>query len=198
MTSTTIFYGILVSLMYIVIYACMGALVVLSYGLLSEKVCDAIFKKNSELGENVWAVCLLIVIIIVGIFVIGRGVYDGFPQIAIEEAKWEQPYNYTTHQIVNLSDNSEIEGSINGRRRYVRGYIGEETVYHYYYKCADGGFKLQKASEKNTTIYFTDGEPRAEWYSQTRSFWWHSETKYFCKIYIPEGSMTTEFEIDME
>lgn len=190
-----IFSGIIISLMFSCVYALGGILVVMLYWWLSDKMLTFIFRKNPELGENIWSALFTIVLIITIIAVLGFGIYRGFPEIAIETAKWEEPYNYTTHTIMNLADNNEIEGHIRGR--YVRGYIGETTTYHYYYPQYDGGMKLQKVNEKNATIYFTDSEPRAEWYSQTRTFWWKSETRYFCKIYIPEGTMTTEFEIDM-
>ena len=58
--------------------------------------------------------------------------------------------------------------------------------------------ELQKANAKNTIIYYTDGEPHADWYRKSRTYWWHTEYEYSCKIYIPEGTMTTEFTIDME
>ena len=198
MSFGTIVCGIILSLMFACVFIPIGAAFMVLYYWLSDKIITFIFKNNPELCENIYSILFTIVLIVTILVVLGLGVYWGFPEEAIDTAEWSEPYNYITHQIVNLSDNNEINGRISGSRHYVRGYIGEETIYHYYYQQYDGGFKLQKASEKNTAIYFTDGEPRAEWYSQTRTFWWKNETKYFCKIYIPEGSMTTEFEIDME
>lgn len=148
-------------------------------------------------AENIWSTCLTIYIALALIVCVGGGIYRGVPEMALETATWDQPVNYVTHTIINLADNNSVEGTIRGSRHYVRGYIGESTTYHYYYKQSDGGMKLQKVSDKNATIYFTEDEPRVEWYRQTRTFWWNSETRYFCKIYIPEGSMTTEINIDM-
>lgn len=197
MSASTIFWGIVVGLMFSCMFALGGILVMIFYGGLSNKIIAFCFRKNPELGKNVWNVLFTIVLIIIIIAVLGCGIYRGFPEVALEETPWEAPVNYTTHTIINLADNNSVEGTIRGSRHYVRGYIGESTTYHYYYQLSDGGMKLQKVSDKNATIYFTEDEPRVEWYRQTRTFWWKSETRYFCKIYIPEGSMTTEINIDM-
>ena len=198
MSFNIIICGIIFSLTFICAFIPFGVLFMVLYHWLSEKIITFIFKNNPKLCKNIHTILFTIVLIATILVVLCLGIYCGFPEMAIKAAEWNEPYNYTTHQIVNLSDNSEINGRINGTRYYVRGYIGEETIYHYYYQQDDGGLKLQKVSENDATIYFTDGEPRVEWYSQVRTFWRVSETKYFCKIYIPEGSMTTKFEIDME
>lgn len=142
--------------------------------------------------DDVFKVFNTIAIVIALIF----GLYGGIPTTMIDTVEWGEPECYVTHEIINLADNNEINGRFHGR--YVRGYIGEETMYHYYYERSDGGMDLQKASAKNTIIYYTDGEPHADWYRKSRTYWWHTEYEYSCKIYIPEGTMTTEFTIDME
>ena len=189
------FSGILISLMYGCMYAFPTAAVLALIGWLLDKLFTAIYGKDNDKGEELWNMIFFVCCAMAIIVLLGASFYSGLPQVFIEAAKWEEPYNYVTHEIINLADNNEIEGHIRGR--YVRGYIGETTTYHCYYKQNDGGMKLQQAGEKTTTIYYTDGEPRAEWYSQTRRFWWNEETRHFCRIYIPEGTMTTEFEIDM-
>ena len=132
--------------------------------------------------------CLLIFSICFGLIL--------HPMFEIQDVPWGNEENYLTHEIVNLKDNNELDGQFSGR--YVRGYVGEETTYHYYYKDSDGGMKLKKVEADKATIYETDGTPRVEWYRQTRSFWWQEETKYYCKIYLPEGSVEVEYVIDME
>lgn len=189
------FMGVMVGFVYSLMAAAfvmLGALLIygIIYLIVSIFVKDR-WRKNSIL-DNAFVVLFVLFIVIS----LAIGMYLGIPVGMIETAEWEPAVNYVTHDIINLADNNEIEGKFRGR--YVRGYIGETTTYHYYYETYDGGMKLQKASEKNTKIYFTDEEPRAEWYSKTRRFWYHTETEYWCKIYIPEGSMTTEFVVDME
>ena len=51
---------------------------------------------------------LLIVLIATILGILGLGVYCGFPEVALETAEWSEPYTYTTHQIVNFSDNRSI------------------------------------------------------------------------------------------
>ena len=187
--------GILIGAVYALIAAsviALGALLIYAIDRPIINLCVKNIYDREDALDNLIVFLFAATIIIALCF----GMYYGIPTTMIETAEWDEPVNYVTHTIVNLADNNEIEGRIRGR--YVRGYIGETTTYHYYYKQYDGGLKLQKAGEKNTTIYYTDTEPRAEWYRQTRRFWGQEETKYYCKIYIPEGSMTTEFEIDME
>ena len=133
---------------------------------------------------------------VVVIFSLIIGMLLGIPCAMVDTVEWSEPECYVTHEIINLADNNEINGRIHGR--YVRGYIGEKTTYHYYFKTYDGGMELQKADAKNTIIYYTDDEPHADWYRKSRTYWWNTEYEYSCKIYIPEGTMTTEFTIDME
>lgn len=187
--------GIMIGLVYAVIASLFVGLIFLPiYGLI--KLITFLTIRNGWTRENVDEKafsCIVNIVVVISIII---GIYLGIPTTMIETAEWGPYENYVTHEIVNLTDNNEIEGRVRGR--YVHGYIGEKTTYHYYFKRYDGGMELQKANEDNATIYFTDGEPRAEWYRRTRTFWYHNDTEYMCKIYIPEGSMTTEFEIDME
>lgn len=140
-----------------------------------------------------WNAALVLILVIV---VATAGVLT-YADYMFEQAPWTEE-NYVTHQIINIADNSEINGAIYGSRRYVRGYIGEDTIYHYYYKNARGGWDLQKVNEENACLFLTDGEPVAKWYRIHKEFWWNEATKYRCDIYIPEGTITTEFVIDME
>lgn len=190
--------AVICGLMYTVFYLTISAIIWLP--IVAYCICHTSDDTAMTTKDNILMTIVAIVMIIALIFSLGHGMYKGVPEMMIETAEWEEPYNYTTHQIVCLSDNNEITGSIRGGRYYVRGYIGETTTYHYYYQRYDGGYKLQKVSENNAVIYpiGADEQPRAEWYSQTRTFWGKSETKYFCKIYVPEGTIASTFEIDME
>ena len=187
-----IIVGIIVSAMFAVIWAVCTGLIFVPLAFLSEAILERITPWTSRLDEIVPKL-IIIIWIIISIFF---GLMTGIPTTMIEEVEWGEPVKYVSHEMVNLADNNEIEGKFSGR--YVRGYIGEKTTYHYYFKTYDGGMELQKASSDNTKIYFTDEKPHADWYKSERTYWWNTETQYFCKIYIPEGSMTTEFVIDMK
>ena len=186
-----IIVGIFMSAIFAAFWAVFTGLIFMPLAWLAEALFERI-TPWSRLDETVPKL-IIIIWIIISIFF---GLMTGIPTTMIEEMEWGEPVKYVSHEIVNLADNNEIEGKITGR--YVRGYIGEKTTYHYYYKTYDGGMDLQKAGADTTKIYFTDGTPRADWYKSERTYWWNTETKYSCKIYIPEGSMTTEFVIDMK
>lgn len=186
-----IILGVFVGLFYAVLSAIFTGLIFVPLSLLAEVIFEWLTPWSS-LDETVPKL-IIIIWVIISIFF---GLMIGIPTTMIEEMEWGEPVKYVSHEIVNLADNNEIEGKFSGR--YVRGYIGEKTTYHYYYKTYDGGMDLQKASADITKIYFTNDTPHADWYKSERTYWWNTETKYFCKIYIPEGSMTTEFVIDME
>lgn len=150
-------------------------------------------KKYDASREKYWIMALILILVIV----IATASILTYADYMFAKTPWTEE-NYVTHQIINIADNGEISGSISGSRRYVRGYISENTIYHYYYKNARGGWDLQKVSEKNACLFPTDGEPIAKWYRIHKKFWWNEDTEYRCDIYIPEGTITTEFVIDME
>lgn len=186
-----IIVGIIMSAVFTVLSAMFTGLIFIPLAFLSEAIFDRL-APWTRLDETIPKL-IIIIWVIISIFF---GLMIGIPTTMIEEMEWGEPVKYVSHEIINLADNNEIEGKISGR--YVHGYIGEKTTYHYYYKTYDGGMDLQKAGADTTKIYFTDGTPHADWYKSERTYWWNTETKYYCKIYIPEGSMTTEFTIDME
>lgn len=137
---------------------------------------------------------VLVLVIIIAFATAGVLTYADYQ---FEKTPWTEE-NYVTHQIINLADNNEVSGRISGSRRYMTGSVGEITVYQYYYVTARGSWDLQKAGEKTTEFFPTDGEPCAKWYRIHKKFWWNEETKYRCDIYIPENAMITDFIIDME
>jgi hypothetical protein len=186
-----IILGVIVGLVYALLVAAVLALVFMPLALLAEWIFENLMPW-SRLDETVPTFILTIWVAIS----LAVGMCAGIPTVMIDTVEWGEPECYVTHEIINLADNNEINGRIHGR--YVRGYIGEETTYHYYYERYDGGMDLQKANAKNTIIYYTDDEPHADWYRKSRTYWWNTEYEYSCKIYIPEGTMTTEFTIDME
>ena len=186
-----ILIGIFMSAIFALIAAVLTGLIFGPLALLAEAFFEWL-TPWSRLDETVPKL-IIIIWVIISIFF---GLMTGIPTTMIEEMEWGEPVKYVSHEMVNLADNNEIEGKFSGR--YVHGYIGEKTTYHYYYKTYDGGMELQKAGADTTKIYFTDVTPHADWYKSERTYWWNTETKYSCKIYIPEGTMTTEFTIDME
>lgn len=140
-----------------------------------------------------WIMAIAFVLIVA----IGTASILTYADYMFEQTPWTEE-NYVTHKIINLADNSEISGRVSGTRRTMNGYVGEIITYQYYYVTARGSWDLQKASEKITEFFPTDGQPCARWYRIHKKFWWNEETKYRCDIYIPEDAMITDFIIDME
>lgn len=123
-----------------------------------------------------------------------------FASYKCEKQSWERPENpYTTHTIIALSDGNEIDGKLRGSRYCMSGYINEKFTYVYGYKTGSGGMKIQKAGADIATVYFRDDiEPCAEWYKETKTFWWCSKTRHTCDIYVPTDSLEASITIDLE
>ena len=105
-------------------------------------------------------------------------------------------------ELVNLQDNSQIGGY--GGRCYVK--ITTSEVYCYYYRLDDGGVKLGKVRASEATIYQGDYIPCIKTieackkpYGMTvkqSKFWLFHEGEKFYEIYVPEGTVVEEFNLD--
>jgi hypothetical protein len=63
---------------------------------------------------------------------------------------------------------------------------------------SDGGIKANKVPANQTTIYEVNENYRVEWYKKSKKwFGFEDEVKYW-KIYIPKGSVTDDFTVDLE
>lgn len=109
----------------------------------------------------------------------------------------KQPWNYSepyaTEKIVCLNDTNQI----NGRFYMRRGYIGEKLYYQYMVKLG-AGYKANKVGADNTTLYYDNDNFRVEWCEKERHWLYFSETEKYQKIYIPEGSITDDYSIDLQ
>lgn len=100
--------------------------------------------------------------------------------------------------IIALKDNQNI----NGRFYLTGGYIDEE-LYYYYAIETEFGYKTEKIKADNAYIKYTDEKPHIEKYegdfiNQRRYFWgmpWYDD-RYI--IYCPDGTVTNEFNVDLE
>lgn len=109
----------------------------------------------------------------------------------------KQPWNYTEpyaiEKIVCLNDSNQINGKFYMRR----GYIGEKLYYQYMVKLGEG-YKANKVGANNTTLYYDDNNFRVQWHEKERHWLYFSETEKYQKIYIPEGSITDDYSIDLQ
>lgn len=102
---------------------------------------------------------------------------------------------YKVQNIVALGDGNMTEGRFYARR----GYIGENLYYQYMVERENGGFVAGKAKANDIVLYYTDDEFRVEWYTLHREWWiFEEERDGYAKIYIPEGSISSEFNVDLE
>ena len=114
----------------------------------------------------------------------------------------------STQKIVNLKDNRDAKGHF-----FIgTGYVGTETYYYYYYQTKSGSFKADKIRTDKCEVFYTKDTPHIDtiiqipdeeqtknwltlsWMLSIRTSF--SSDKY--KIYVPEGTITDDFSIDME
>ena len=114
----------------------------------------------------------------------------------LENQTWiikKEPYK--AQNIVALGDNNSLEGRFYARR----GYIGENLYYQYMVERENGGFVAGKVKANDAVLYYTDDDFRVEWYVLHKEWWIFGEERDgYAKIYIPEGSISSEFNVDLE
>lgn len=122
-----------------------------------------------------------------------------FVSVRCEKQSWKREDPYVTHSIIALTDGNEIEGKFRGSRYAMSGYINEKFMYVYGYKTAGGGMRIQKTGADTTVVYFRDDmKPCAKWYKETRTFWWCTQTRTTCDIFVPTDSLDARITIDLE
>lgn len=82
------------------------------------------------------------------------------------------------------------------------GYINSH-LYYYYTQQTQYGFKTDRLKASMCYIIYSDEHPRIETYTGTRfSHWWYYIYAVPCQkhyvIYVPSGTIITEFSIDLE
>jgi hypothetical protein len=104
-----------------------------------------------------------------------------------------------TTEIVALKDNNELSGSF-----FLGSGCVDENTRYYYMENTERGKRMRDISAENAYLNESNSEtPRIETYqSEWKNKAWNliafpSEGGYY-KIYIPENSIITDFEVDME
>ena len=111
----------------------------------------------------------------------------------------EPNYNMVSDtKIVALKDNQNISGNF-----YIFGGYVNEDLYYYYATETEFGYKTEKVSSANAYIKYTDGETHIERYegefASKKAYVWGFPMyvdKYI--IYCPDGTVTNEFNVDLE
>lgn len=103
-----------------------------------------------------------------------------------------------SQNIIALKDSQNIDGQF-----YLMGGYVKDDLYYYYAKETEFGYKCDKVKASDSFVIYTDGQPKIETYEAT-SFkrWWMyiyaipKHTHY--SIYVPAGTVTNEYKIDLE
>lgn len=113
----------------------------------------------------------------------------------LKETPWNYPDEpYAVEEIAALSDNNMTNGKF-----YMRsGYIESDLYYQYIVELNSGGYKTKKIKADTATIFYDDDNCRVEWYEKTRSWLYWSESEVYKQVYIPEGSLTDTYSIDLQ
>ena len=128
------------------------------------------------------------------IICISMVVLAGVGSVKLEKRSWviaEEPYK--THEIVALNDSNKIGGMFYCRRGYI-----EEKLYYQYMRRSGSGFKTGKVKADDTTLYYADDDYRVEFYMKTKEWWIFHDEAYCYEIYIPEGSIAEDYQIDLQ
>jgi hypothetical protein len=118
---------------------------------------------------------------------------------AIVSSCAEIKYNKVSDtQIIALKDNQNINGSF-----YIMGGYVDEELYYYYATETELGYKTEKVESDNTYIKYTNEKSHIERYNgefaNDISYVFAVpmvEDRYI--IHCPEGTITTEFSVDLE
>lgn len=101
-------------------------------------------------------------------------------------------------KIIALKDNQNVSG-----RFYIMGGYVDEDLYYYYAVETEFGYKTEKIKADNAYIKYTDGETHIERYkgefaNSNMNLWGFPmcEDRYI--IYVPNGTVTNEFKVDLE
>lgn len=176
------------------VYMCIQLIISIGASFLAIVFCVAAIlskidgNKKEEDILNIWTIRCMVVGI-VGMILLPVGSYK------CEKAAWNySDVPYSTEHITSLNDSNMVNGKF-----YLRhGYIEENLYYQYMVKLNKGGFIANKVKADNAMLYYSDDNFRVEWYAKERHWLWFQQKETYNKIYIPEGSISEEYSIDLK
>ena len=98
-----------------------------------------------------------------------------------------------TENIVALKDKPGIEGKIYARKSYI-----ESTLYYNYMVELSDSYIANHIPAKKTYIYEANGNYRVEWWEKEKGYLFSKRVEKYWKIYIPQNSIVSEYEIDLQ
>lgn len=146
---------------------------------------------NGEFCDFISGIMLTIVGIAIMVVTVGV-ISDCMPESAMN-------IDLTSIQpIIALKDGK----GMTGRFFLYSGYV-KENLYYYYACETEKGYKVEKVSAENSYIVYTEETPRIEKY-EAQSFkepssWIYAIPLYkYNVLYVPDGTITTEYNINLE
>lgn len=116
----------------------------------------------------------------------------------------ETRFKKDTYAIESMQDGSNISGHF----FLGSGSIGEEMKYTFYYQTKNGGYKMKQVNHEDAEIFYSSAAPKAIYltkeYTDSWVNWFALERGIACgcsgkwEIYIPEGSIKHEYNLDAE
>lgn len=138
------------------------------------------------------ALCLLFGLFVALVpIVIAGGVFGAdYDKCTVERTK--------SNEIIALKDNMAVEGQF-----YLFGGHINGDLYYFYAQKTDIGYTTKKVKASNCYINYTSDTPKIELYEAKGFKKWTTwiygiPTYYHYSIFVPEGSLTTDFEINLE
>ncbi len=143
--------------------------------------------KEGEIYAMHFLISFIVMIFSLILFVVGA--------VMIDKSEWkvsETPK--ATEYIVSLNDSNLTIGRLYMRR----GYINESLYYQYIVKVSDDGLVPNRILAQEATIYYDNKNPRVEWYEMKRHWLFFRKTAARFKVYVPNGSVTEDFNVDLQ
>lgn len=132
-----------------------------------------------------WKIYLLLVF---SIFVVG---------LVLDVKSYNSEYVHTktaTEKIVALNDNPGVKSN----RYYARRTYIESTLYYNYMVKLPDSYIANQIPAKDTYIRETDSNYRVEWWKKEKGYLFAKSYEKYWKLYIPENSIISEYNIDLQ
>ncbi len=153
-------------------------------------IIDSEYNKNDKEANDCCGLLIIsFIVCILSMVLLCVGMYK------LDKAKWrvsETPC--ATEQIVSLNDNNLTSGRFYMRR----GYIEESLYYQYMVKISDSGMVPNKIPAQKSTIYYDNENPRVEWYKAEKHWLYFRNTEVRFNVYVPNGSVTESYNVDLK
>lgn len=83
---------------------------------------------------------------------------------------------------------------------YRRGYIDQRQYYQYMVDLSNGEYIQNQIPANETYVSYIskDDKPRVEWLKKRKEFFIFYDESTYWKLYVPEGTISEEFNIDLK